>query len=80
MLERFKLLLKLEEKEGVRKRIIRHLALTTQGIRKWSIDNKKDISEGYKQAFVVLKEITELQIKNNIPILTVYLLPEELSS
>jgi undecaprenyl diphosphate synthase len=79
MLERFKLLLKLEEKEGeVKERKIRHLALTTHGMELWALKNKKPIEEAYKKSFKILKELVDLQSKNNIPILTVYLLPEEL--
>jgi len=78
MLERFKLLLKLEEKEGKQKKAIKHLAITTNGIEAWAEEKKKPLDETYKKSFQKIKELIDLQIKNNIPILTIYLLPEEL--
>ncbi len=78
MLERFKLMLKLQEKEGKKKNIVRHLALTMHGMELWSKKKKKPVKETYKKSFDILKEIINLQIKNNIPILTIYVLPEQL--
>ena len=78
MLERFKLLLRLQEKEGIVKRSIKHLAITTHGIEKWSRENKKPLEETYKKSFELIKQVIELQINNKIPILTIYLLPEKL--
>lgn len=77
MLERFKLLLKLEEKDSNRFSI-KHLAVTTHGIEKWSEKNKKTIEEAYKKSFKIINMIIHEQVNNNIPILTIYLLPEEL--
>ncbi|MBW2996625.1 di-trans,poly-cis-decaprenylcistransferase [Candidatus Woesearchaeota archaeon] len=78
MLERFKLMLKLQEKEGKAKRIIRHLAITMHGMERWSEDKKKPKQEVYKKSFGILKEIIELAIKQNVPILSIYVLPEQL--
>ena len=60
MLERFKLLVKLEEKEGNTTRALRHLALTTNGMEAWAKANKKPIQEAYKQSFAILKDLVEL--------------------
>ena len=78
MLERFRLLLKLEEKEGRTVRPIRHLAITTHGMESWAEDHKKDIKEAYEKGFGTIKELVIMQVKQNIPILTIYLLPESL--
>ena len=78
MLERFKLMLKLREKEGKPKKAIMHLAITMHGMERWSEQKKAAIGETYKKSFSILKEVIELQIKNNIPILTIYVLPEQL--
>jgi len=78
MLERFKLLLKLQEKEGEPKKIIRHVAITMHGMELWSEQKKTEIKETYKNSFAMLKEIIEMQVKDNIPILSIYVLPEQL--
>jgi undecaprenyl diphosphate synthase len=78
MLERFKLLLKLEEKEGKPSRTLKHLAITTHGMEPFAREKKKPPEEVYKKSFQIIKELIDLQIKNKIPILTIYLLPEEL--
>ncbi|MBR9691497.1 di-trans,poly-cis-decaprenylcistransferase [Candidatus Woesearchaeota archaeon] len=78
MLERFKLMLKLWEKEGKPKKAVMHLALTMHGMERWNEQKKAPIQETYRKSFSILKEIIELQIKNNIPILSVYVLPEQL--
>jgi undecaprenyl diphosphate synthase len=75
MFEKLKVLLKQEK--GA-KRPLLHLAITMHGIEKWAEENKKAIEEAYKLSFDKLKELTNLQIEYNIPILTIYLLPEEL--
>lgn len=77
MLERFKLLLKLEEKEGKQTRALRHLAITTHGMELWAVKQKKELGETYKKSFEIVRELIELQIEHNVPILTIHLLPEE---
>ena len=78
MLERFKLLLRLEEKEGVEKLVLKHLALTTHGMELWAETKKKTLEETYKKSFGIIKEVIDAFVKTNIPILTIYLLPEQL--
>lgn len=78
MLERFKLLVRLEEKEGKIKKSIKHIAVTSHGMELWAEKNKKNISESYKKSFNIIKGLIDYQVKRDIPILTFYLLPEEL--
>jgi len=78
MLERFKLLLRLEEKEGIKKSSLKHIAVTTHGMETWAENNKKEKQETYQKCFSVIKEIIESGVKANIPILTIYVLPEKL--
>ncbi len=80
MLERFKLLLRLQEKEGTAKRDLKHLAITMHGTEKWTEENKKKLEETYKKSFELIKQIIDAQIKNKIPIMTIYLLPEDLKN
>jgi len=78
MLERFKLLLRLEEKEGKILRSLKHVVITTHGIETWAEENKKSLEEAYKKSFEIIKDSISIQIKNKIPILTISLLAEEL--
>ena len=78
MLERFRLMLKLQEKEGKLRKTIRHIALTMQGMERWASEKGKDVKESYKKSFEILKELIGKQIDKNIPILTIYVLPEQL--
>ena len=75
MLERFKLLLKLE---AGKERPLRHLAITTHGIEAWAVEHKVPIQEAYQRSFSILYTLVEQQIKNNVPLLTIYLLQEGL--
>jgi len=74
MLERFKLLLKVQQGKAK----IYHIALTMQGMEKWSEEKKKPLQESYQKSFEVLKEVIAQQIQAKIPILSVYVLPEQL--
>ncbi len=78
MLERFKLMLKLLEKEDSKKRNLMHVAITTNGVENWALENKKGIEEAYKKSFGRVIQAIEMQIKRKIPVLTIYLLPERL--
>ena len=72
---------KKEEEKPFRLRTkAKHVAVTTNGILKWALDNKKSLEDAYKESNIVLKEIIEAQIKNKIPILTIYLLPTGLDN
>jgi undecaprenyl diphosphate synthase len=58
----------------------KHVAITTNGILKWALDNKKSLEEAYKQSNIILRNTIKTQIKNKIPILTIYLLPTGLDN
>lgn len=51
----------------------RHIAITTLRVRAWSIKNDKDIKEVAKQNITKIKELIEMQIKRDIPILSIML-------
>jgi undecaprenyl diphosphate synthase len=72
MLEKFKKTVKKEIKS------LKHLVITTHGIQLWAQKHNKPFEEAYKKSFEILNEITSIQIENNIPILTIYLMPESL--
>jgi len=71
MLEKFRKILAREPKEP-----LMHVAVTMNGIRPFS--NKKNIplDESYKKGFEILNEIIEAQPEKQIPILTIYVIPE----
>ena len=76
MLEKIKDLIKRQE-QSIKIRPLRHLAITMHGLEDWSKKHKKPVEEAYKKGFENLKEIIKLQLDSNIPILTIYLLPEK---
>tara|TARA_Y100000034_G_scaffold89941_1_gene108304 strand:- start:927 stop:1679 length:753 start_codon:yes stop_codon:yes gene_type:complete len=57
-----------------------HIALTINGIPRYSEINKKPIQESYDKAFQNLKDIFKTQIENKIRILTIYFMPKFRSS
>jgi len=56
----------------------KHVALTMVGNREWAKRHKTDLNATYKKSFNNLKFIIKQQVKLNIPILTVYLLPSKI--
>ncbi|MBW2977623.1 di-trans,poly-cis-decaprenylcistransferase [Candidatus Woesearchaeota archaeon] len=76
MLEKFKKVLKHEKEHKIRS--LKHLVITTHGVKPWAEKEKKTIEEAYKKSFEILNEIINLQTEQNIPILTIYLMPEGL--
>jgi undecaprenyl diphosphate synthase len=67
MLERFKLL----AKHSHEKRLLRHVAITMHGIEQ---NGKPD---AYRQAFRTVNELIDIQLNQDIPIMSLYLLPED---
>ena len=55
----------------------KHVALTMVGNREWAKKHKTDLAHAYKKSFQNLKSIIKQQVKLNIPIMTVYLLPSK---
>ncbi len=56
---------------------LKHIALTMVGNREWAKRHKTDLARAYKKSFQNLKSIIKQQVKLNIPIMTVYLLPSK---
>ena len=56
----------------------KHLAITVDGIPEWAKENNKSLEEAYKESFLMIKSTIKSQIKSDIPILTLYLLPESM--
>jgi len=54
-----------------------HVALDIKGVKKWCEKNKVSLDDGYIRAFSRIKEILEVQVEQNIPILSFLILPLE---
>lgn len=78
LLEKFKDLVKKEKTEGIKPKIPKHVAITTDGTIRWAKLNKTPLEETYKKSNLLIKSTIKTQVKLNIPILTIYLLPSEL--
>ncbi|MBW3021931.1 di-trans,poly-cis-decaprenylcistransferase [Candidatus Woesearchaeota archaeon] len=77
MFQKFLDLMRKRKEEG--KRIPLHVGLTVNGTEMWCENNDKDLDIGYERSFKLLNEMIEQQIANNVRILTLYLLPQEMS-
>ncbi|MBD3249604.1 di-trans,poly-cis-decaprenylcistransferase [Candidatus Woesearchaeota archaeon] len=78
MLERFRKILQSGNKAQNGKKMLRHLAITLHGLELWAVKNNRPFEESYEKSFKLLKDTIGFQAKKNIPILTIYLLPEGL--
>lgn len=78
MLDKFKELLKKEAKGLLKTDTPKHVAITMDGILEWAKENKKLLDEAYKESFLILKSTIKSQVRMNIPVLTLYLLPENM--
>ncbi|NQV08877.1 di-trans,poly-cis-decaprenylcistransferase [Candidatus Woesearchaeota archaeon] len=56
----------------------RHLSLTIGGNIIWSEKHNIPLEEAYKKVFIRIEEFLSLQVNLNIPVMTVFLLSEEL--
>ncbi len=72
MLEKFRKIL-LREKGS---KPLMHVAVTMNGIKPHSIKKNIPMDEAYKKGFEILNEIIESQAGKQIPILTIYIMPE----
>ncbi len=79
ILQIFKDLIKKEKSMGVKVKA-RHIAITTDGAALWAKNNKKGLEEAYKKSNLIIKSTIKTQIKLNIPILTLYILPSDLKN
>jgi tritrans,polycis-undecaprenyl-diphosphate synthase [geranylgeranyl-diphosphate specific] len=52
-----------------------HIALTTNGILRYSKKNKKELEESWKKSFEVILKVIKFQIDRNIPIITFDIFP-----
>jgi len=77
MLDKFKGLLKKQEKTGILRP--NHVAITTEGKTIWAKKHMVAIAEVYKQSFLIIKSSINLQIHHSIPITTFYLLSSNMS-
>jgi len=78
MLDKFKELLKKEAKGLLKTDTPKHVAITMGGIAQWAKENKKLLDEAYKESFLILKSTIKSQVRMDIPVLTLYLLPENM--
>lgn len=68
---------KIREVQIVKKRQIpKHVAITMDGVMQWAEREKKSLEEAYRISFQRMIELFRLQVKHNIPITTVYLMPQ----
>lgn len=58
----------------------KHVAVTIKGHYAWAKKNKKDFDEVYAKGFGIVKNIIKTQVSLNIPIMTLYLLSENMPS
>lgn len=56
----------------------KHIAISLDDVSDWCRKNHIPITEGCSRYFELLKRLVELQAASNIPIFTVYLLPESI--
>jgi len=69
---------KLKEALVEKKKLPRHVAFTIAGNIIWASKNKKSLEEAYKTGFDVLQKFISIQSRINIPIMTAFLLSEEM--
>jgi len=55
-----------------------HIAISLDGIKLYSVKHKILLKDAYKRAFIKIKNMLALQVKENIPIVTLYVLPSEI--
>ena len=59
--------------------IPRHIAITMDGIEAWALKNKVSLEEANRRSFLILRSAIKSQVKLNIPILTFYMLSENVN-
>jgi len=75
MLDKF-LRLKKEKNKESKKPF--HIAITIKGHYVWAKKHDKDLLEVYRKGFGIIRDVIKSQLKNEVPILTLYLLSENL--
>ena len=56
----------------------KHVAVSIDGVRLYSARNKMLLKDAYKKAFMKIKNMVALQVRENIPIMTLYVMPSNL--
>ncbi|RMF55149.1 di-trans,poly-cis-decaprenylcistransferase [Candidatus Woesearchaeota archaeon] len=59
-----------------RKNLPRHVGVTTNGTFQWAEKNNKTIEEAFRRKYENIRSIIKLQVKYQIPIMTIHVLPE----
>jgi len=54
----------------------KHIGLTTDGVEKWALKNNISHEDAYKRSFLVIKSTLKLQVKLKVPILSFYILDQ----
>ena len=69
---------KIKEVPIIKKRAVpKHVAITMDGVRLWAEKEKKSLEDAYRISFQRMFELFRFQVKQNIPIITLYLMPEK---
>jgi len=68
-----------DEEKGIKVKA-KHVAITTDGAISWADKNKQDLTEAYKKSNLIIKSTIKTQIKLKIPILSLYLLPSDMTN
>ena len=77
MLESVKSIIE-KKKYSLRIKVPRHIAITTDGVEKWSLKNNVPFEDAYKRNFLILKSTIKSQVKLKIPILSFYILDKNI--
>lgn len=77
MLDKFKDIILKQKEESLKLKNPLHVALTIHGVRAWCKANSKEYDDAYSKVFANLSMIAETQVKQDLRIITVYLLPEK---
>ncbi|MBI2134482.1 di-trans,poly-cis-decaprenylcistransferase [Candidatus Woesearchaeota archaeon] len=75
VLDRLKNFVK-KDKDFLKIKLPRHIAISMDGIENWALKNGISYEESYKKAFLALKSTIRSQVKLNIPIISFYVLEE----
>jgi len=57
-------------------KIPKHIAINIGGITGWAEKENISLPDAFRKSFSIVEDIIRLQVKLNVPILTVYVLPE----
>lgn len=65
------------KKEGKTRK--KHIAISVKGVMQWAKENKKSFSEAFRKRDFLIAEMIEELVKGNVPIITFYILAENIS-